>query len=136
MGGAFGGTEAKSDDRLRTQKTEEQMCGAKSPAFPRLHIDPHRELARPAPQSMLASRAANIKPSQLYRARIYEPFQNINSALFEVSVNNHSCGSPGVDASERWHASITRDVRVHEMDLFFIARSPEAVVKEECELSP
>lgn len=109
-GGAFGGTEAKSDDRLRTQKTEEQMCGAKSPASPQLHIDPHGELAQPALQSMLAPRASNIKSSQLYHARIYEPFQNINSALFEVSVNNHSYSSPGVDAPERWLASITCDV--------------------------
>lgn len=109
-GGCFHGTEAKSDDRLRTQKTEEQMCGAKSAAFPQPHIDPHRELAPPALQSMLASRASNIKSSQLHYVRIYEPFQNINSALFEVSVNNHSYSSPGVDAAERWHASITRDV--------------------------
>lgn len=42
--GGFGGTEAKSDDRLRTQKTEEQMCDAKSPALPQPHIDPHREV--------------------------------------------------------------------------------------------
>lgn len=42
--GGFGGTQAKSDDRLRTQKTEEQMCGAKSPTFSQPHIDPHREI--------------------------------------------------------------------------------------------
>lgn len=36
---SFVGTGAKSDDRLRTQKTEEQMCGAKSPTFPQPHGD-------------------------------------------------------------------------------------------------
>lgn len=46
-GGGFGDTEAKSDDRLRTQKTEEQMCGAKSPTFSQPHIEPHREMPLP-----------------------------------------------------------------------------------------
>lgn len=35
---------------------------------------------------MGALRALNRKSFKLYYVRIYEPFQNINSALFEVSV--------------------------------------------------
>lgn len=64
---------------------------------------------------MLALWALNIKSSELFYMRIYELFQNINSALFEVSVNNHSYSLACVDATERWHASITCDVWMHEI---------------------
>lgn len=82
---------------------------------------------------MLALRALNRKSFKLYYARIYEPFQNINSALFEVSVKESSYSSQSVDSTERSHTSITRDLWTWERDLFFITEtlSPEAVVKEE-----
>lgn len=76
--------------------------------------------------------------SDLYCVRKYEVFQNINFALFEVSLRDHSYSSPGVEVTEGLQASITCDVWMHEMDLFFITetQSLEAVVKEEFELSP
>lgn len=81
--------------------------------------------------------ALNIKSFKLYYVRIYEPFQNINSALFEVSVKDSSYSSLCVDSTEWLHASITCDIWMYERDLFFITKtlSLEAVVKEECELS-
>lgn len=82
--------------------------------------------------------AVNIKSFKLYYVRIYEPFQNINSALFEESVKDSSYSSLCVDSTEWLHASITCDIWMYERDLFFITKtlSLEAVVKEECELSP
>lgn len=64
---------------------------------------------------------------------MYEPFPNINSALFEVSVKDSSYSSLCVYATERLHTSITCDIWIYERDLFFITEtlSLEAVVKEE-----
>ena len=82
---------------------------------------------------MLALRALNRKSFKLYYVRIYEPFQNINSALFEVSVKGSSYSSQCVDSTERLRASITRDIWTCERELFFITKtlSLGAVVKEE-----
>lgn len=44
----------------------------------------------PQLRSMLALNALNGKSFGLYYVRIYEPFQNINSGLFEVSVKDGS----------------------------------------------
>lgn len=137
-GGGFGGSKVKSDERSRTQKTEEQMCCAKSTSFSQPHIDWLRELPPLVFKSMSALWALNIKWFKLYNVRIYEPFQNINLALFEVSVKDSSYCSLRVDSTEWLRASITCDIWMYERDLFFMTKtlSLEAVVKEECELSP
>lgn len=51
-------------------------------------------------KSMLAMRALNLESFKLYYVRIYEPFQNINSALFEVSVKDGSYSPLCVDSTE------------------------------------
>lgn len=107
------------------------MCGAKSPTFSQPRIEPHRETPLLVFNVCLVS-------IQIFFVRKYELFQHINCALLEVSVKDHIYSSPRIDTNERLHASITCDVWMHEMDLFFITktRSPQAVVKEEFELSP
>lgn len=77
------------------------MCCAKSTTFSQPHIltDSGR-LPQPVLKSMLALRALNRKSFKLYYVRIYEPFLNINSALFEVSVKDSSYSSQCVDSTE------------------------------------
>lgn len=134
-GGGGGGEVKKSDDRSRTQKTEEQMCCAKSTTFSQPRIDWLRGWVTSACTQINVSpvRALNRKSFKLYYVRIYEPFQNINSALFEVSVKDSSYSSLCVDSTDWLHTSITCDVWMYERDLFFITKtlSLEAVVKEE-----
>lgn len=115
------------------------MCCAKSTTFSQPHIDWLRGgLPQLVLESMLALWALNIKSFKLYYVRIYEPFQNINSALFKVSVKDSSYSSLCVDSTEWLHTSITCDVWMYERDLFFITKtlSLEAVVKEECRNYP
>lgn len=59
---------------------------------------------------MLALKALSRKYFKLYYARIYEPFPNINSGLFEVSVKDSSYSQRCVDATDGLRSSITCDV--------------------------
>ncbi len=116
-------------------KRQKSKCVALNlqPSVSRILTDSGRGLPQLVLKSMLALWALNIKSFKLYYVRIYEPFQNINSALFEVSVKDSSYSSQCVDSTEWLHTSITCDIWMYARDLFFITKtlSLEAVVKEE-----
>lgn len=79
----------------------------------------------------------NIKSFKLYYARMYEPFQNINSALFEVSVKDSSNARRASTQLSDYTPLLHVMYECMRGSYFSLPRRcpPEAVVKEECELS-
>lgn len=90
--GGFSGGKVKKVMIDWGHKRRRSKCVALNlqPSLNHTLTDPRGGLPQLVLKSMLARRALNRKSSKLYYVRIYEPFQNINSALFEVSVKDSS----------------------------------------------
>lgn len=97
--------------------------GIKSTTFNSPHIDGLLGLHQLVLKSMLFLKALNGKSFKLYYVRIYEPFQNINSALFKVSVKDSCYSLQHIDSYEGLRTSITCDVWLCERDLFFMTET-------------